>query len=187
MPSTPSLARLVRMLAERADKIEELDDGARAELAPEVDALLAQTQRLTKIIKSDAIQVQEAAAPPSPAEPTAHGFGDTTDPRPRPAVDGRQLVIENGLPCGGLVYGKQLTIFIEPGARGAGESRRKAQASNIDDMLSACDIVLAYYQETDLACEYNDRALGHVRAAEREMRDRRMDRLARGVEGTMEA
>ena len=111
--------------------------------------------------------------------------GTLVDPMLKQSVNFEPVMDEDGRPFGGTMQTKGMDIRLQEGPRGHGENRKSANGADIEDLLEAADILLAFYQDA-FPNEYNAHALVFVAAARAEMRWRTEDRLYREVEGTMD-
>ena len=88
-------------------------------------------------------------------------------------------------PAGGRVEGCGFHIYWQDGPvdREAGE---EAHGAFVEDVLLGVINRMEFYQGSKFACEENDSALSHLRAAHTSMMERRWDREKRGVQGKHE-
>lgn len=91
-----------------------------------------------------------------------------------------------GNPSGGCTFGTGFTISWQRGPLGRREDRSAPNGAFVEDVIAAAIDRISYYQTGRFACEFNERALVHLRSALAELEARTASREARGVEGTHE-
>ena len=93
---------------------------------------------------------------------------------------------DNGVPAGGVTYGRGFAISWQNGPLGAlGTSERKQpNGAFVEDIIEAALDRLEYYQSSRFNCDENQFAIEHLRAAIAALEERTARRVQRGVEGT---
>ncbi len=92
----------------------------------------------------------------------------------------RNWTDRNGLPQGGVSTGVGFTIAWQRGP--LNEAGRNG--AFLIEVLEACEHQLAYYQDSQFACEENAVALSHLNGAIAMLRSRRDRRATEGTLGT---
>lgn len=90
----------------------------------------------------------------------------------------------DGNPSGGCAFGVGFTISWQRGPLGRGDGRKLPNGAFVEDLIAVVIDRLAYYQRSKFACNDNQRALEHLRAAAGALAARTVDREERAVEGT---
>lgn len=89
-----------------------------------------------------------------------------------------------GNPAGGTTYGQGFSIGWQNGPLGRGEDRIEPNGAFVEDVIAAAIDRLEYYQASRFNCEFNQRALDHLKEALRACNERTAEREKRLVEGT---
>jgi hypothetical protein len=90
----------------------------------------------------------------------------------------------NGNPAGGCSHGTGFTISWQNGPLGRDEDRLEPNGAFVEDVISAVQERIEYYQKSRFNCETNARAIHHLGLALQALRERTADREERKVEGT---
>lgn len=90
----------------------------------------------------------------------------------------------DGRPAGGQTLGRGFTIAWQDGPLGRGDERTEPNGAFVEDVIKAAIGRLEFYQSSEFKCDYNQRALEHLRNALQECNNRTADREKRDVEGT---
>ena len=103
---------------------------------------------------------------------------------------------ENGKPAGGHTFGAGFAIGWQHGPLGRHSencteeacaddcTRKEPNGAFVEDIIEAAADRLLAYQQTEFACEKNEKALHNLGKALRELNERTAERENRGVEGT---
>lgn len=92
---------------------------------------------------------------------------------------------EDGSPTRIQITNKGMTLDVQRGPRGEGEQRQKPNGTDVGRLIDATVLLLEYHQDT-MPCDENARILAHLHAARDEVNRRALDRIERGVWGTMQ-
>lgn len=117
-------------------------------------------------------------------------FGEASDPRTGEPTIMESNVIHNnksddaGRPAGGCTHGRGFTIAWQDGPLGSGSDRIEPNGAFVEDVITAAIGRIEFYQASEFASDYNAKALAHLIDARASLRQRTIDREARGVEGT---
>ena len=91
-----------------------------------------------------------------------------------------------GNPAGGHTHGRGFTIAWQDGPLVSDGDRIEPNGAFVADVITAAIGRIEFYQASEFASDYNERALGHLIEARAALRERTQDRESRGVEGTHE-
>lgn len=90
---------------------------------------------------------------------------------------------KDGNPAGGVASGTGFCISWQNGPLGRGKDRKEPNGAFVEDIIKVVIERLEFYQESQFACEQNQKALGPLHAALTCLNNRTQDREQRGVEG----
>lgn len=94
------------------------------------------------------------------------------------------LVDDDGKPAGGFVLGPGIAIAWQRGPLGRGDERLAPNGTFVETVIGSARQRLAWYQDTQFACDENAKAIAYLDAALGELNARTQRREAAGVEGT---
>lgn len=98
----------------------------------------------------------------------------------------RDNVLVDGMPAGGVVKAKGMSIKWQDGPLGRGEDREKPNGAFVETVIAAALQRLEFYQDSGFACSENASAIQNLTSALGVLDHRTKQRENAGVEGTHE-
>lgn len=96
----------------------------------------------------------------------------------------RHWVDEQGLPEGGVSFGRGFTISWQRGPLGRGEHRTEPNGAFVEDIIAAAADRIDMYQASMFKCDENAKAVACLRQALDHLHGRTERREQAGLEGT---
>lgn len=93
---------------------------------------------------------------------------------------------DQGNPAGGIARGPGFVIEWQNGPLAVDGERREQNGAFVEDLLTVCLRRLEFYNSTRFKCRENSLAITHIEEAVHWLQHRTANRVARGVEGTLE-
>lgn len=92
--------------------------------------------------------------------------------------------LQDGLPAGGVSFGRGFTISWQNGPLGRGDERREPNGAFVEDVIDAVIRRIEFYQSGRFKCIENADALENLYGSLEALDSRTKSREARRVEGT---
>ena len=91
---------------------------------------------------------------------------------------------DKGRPAGGVSSGRGFAVSWQNGPLGLGETRMEPNGAFVEDIIQVVIGRIRFYQDSEFACEENEKAIMRLWQAAEILDERTRDRELRRVEGT---